>query len=954
MTLEKAYTPKQVEEKWYATWENNNFFRADEHSKKSPYCIVIPPPNVTGVLTMGHVLNNTIQDIMVRQKRMQGFEVLWLPGTDHAGIATQTVVEKTLKKDGKIKHRDDLGREEFLKKTWEWKDRHGGIIIQQLKKLGCSCDWSRLVFTMDGLDEQNPNPRINYSECVKKVFVHLYEKGFIYRGLRMVNWCPVSCTALSDEEVVMKEVDGHLWHFRYPLLDEHNLPVPEKFVIVATTRPETMLGDEAVAVNPKDERYKELVGRNVLLPLKSKPIPIIADDAVDPKFGTGAVKVTPAHDPVDYEIARRHNLPLTVVIGPNGTMTELAGEPYEGLDRFECRRAVVADLEEWRLMLKVEPYRHNVGFSQRADVPIEPRLSEQWFLKYPQQKKSTNAVVKGDIKFWPTRWTRVYAHWMENLRDWCISRQLWWGHRIPVWYCEGNPPTPPLQKGGEGEAYLPHPNPPLTKGRTPCPPIVSMETPTRCPKCNGTNLRQDEDVLDTWFSSWLWPFATMGWPQKTADLKKFYPTSALVTGPDIIFFWVARMIMAGFEFMGKKPFSNVFFTGIIRDSLGRKMSKSLGNSPDPLDLIDSYGADGVRFGLMLIAPQGQDILFSQERLEIGRNFCNKLWNATRFVLMNVGETPHPSPLPQGERAKCEGTFNIPSPPRGEGRGEGVLNLADKWILNRLEHAIRDVNQALDTYEFDNAARLLHQFVWRDFCDWYVELSKVHLYGEDAKARQANISTLVTVLCAILKLLHPYMPFITEELWQQLQEVESEAAQDVKSIMFAEYPKPSKTIPYEEEAARLETVKKVIDAIRNIRGEHNIKPQQVIETTVIIKSAADQMLLENNRPYITASAGVGQFNITRSVTKPEGVATAVVEDMEILVPWKGLIDVDAERTRLNKEIAKLVSEAESVINKLGNESFVSKAPPAIVAQQREKLLATEEKLAKLKDALNKLT
>jgi len=894
MTLAKAYSPREVENKWYDFWEGGGLFKADPKSKKPAYCIVIPPPNVTGVLTMGHVLNNTIQDIMVRRKRMQGHEVLWLPGTDHAGIATQTVVEKTLKKEGVIKHRDDLGREEFLKKTWEWRDKHGGIIIQQLKKLGCSCDWSRLVFTMDGLDERAPNPRINYSQCVREVFVKLHKEGLIYRGKRMVNWCPVSHTALSDEEVVMKEVDGHLWHIKYPLLDEHQKPLTDKYIVVATTRPETMLGDEAVAVNPSDERYKNLIGRYVMLPIKNKPIPIIADNVVDTKFGTGAVKVTPAHDPVDYDIALRHELPITIVIATDGTMTGLAGEDYEGLDRFECRRAVVADLEEWKLIIKVEPYRHNIGFSQRADVPIEPTLSEQWFLKYPAHKESIKAVVKGDVKFWPERWTKVYTHWMENIKDWCISRQLWWGHRIPVWYCEG------------------------------CPPIVSLETPKKCPKCGGTNLVQDEDVLDTWFSSWLWPFATMGWPEKTDDLKKFYPTSDLVTGPDIIFFWVARMIMAGYHFMGKKPFSNVYYTGIIRDSLGRKMSKSLGNSPDPLDLIDLYGADGVRFGLMLIAPQGQDILFTQERLEIGRNFCNKLWNATRFVLMNITDD-----------ARC--TIHDARQP---------LSLADKWITNRLEHTVREVNAALDNYEFDNTARILYQFVWRDFCDWYLELSKVSM----------NCETLVSVLTSVLELLHPYMPFITEELWQQLKEqVKVEAkVKDVKSIMFEDYPAPSKQLPYEKEAVHLETVKKIIEAIRNVRGEHNIKPQQKIEATINIASDGEKGLIEDHRSYIEDLASLGKLAITKGAAKPEDVATALVEDMEIWVPWKGLIDAPAERARMAKEIARAEGEMEVVKNKLGNESFVSKAKPQVVAQQREKLGALEDKLAKLKDALNKLT
>ncbi len=918
MTLEKAYAPQKVEKKWYQQWLDSKAFEPDPTSKKPPYCIVIPPPNVTGVLTMGHVLNNTLQDILVRRKRMQGFEVLWLPGTDHAGIATQTVVEKNLKKENKIKHRQDLGREKFLEKVWEWKDKHGSIIIEQLKKLGCSCDWSRLVFTMDGLDPRQNQARINYSQCVKEVFVKLYEKGLIYRGKRMVNWCPISHTALSDEEVIMKETDGHLWHIKYPLLDDKNQPIADKCIIVATTRPETMLGDEAVAVHPQDERYKDLIGRKVMLPLKNKPIPIIADEMVESEFGSGAVKITPAHDMADYEMGLRHKLPFTIVIDEAGKMTELAGEPYEGLDRFECRKAVVADLEEWSMMLKVEPYRHNVGFSERADVPIEPAISEQWFLKYPAQKQSLDAVLNGDIKFWPERWNKVYQHWMENLSDWCISRQLWWGHRIPVWYCQSPDAVP------------------RTPDEKVCPPIVSLDTPQKCPHCGGSKLKQDEDVLDTWFSSWLWPFATMGWPEKTADLKKFYPTSDLVTGPDIIFFWVARMIMAGFEFMGDKPFSNVYYTGIIRDCLGRKMSKSLGNSPDPLDLIEKYGADGVRFGLMLIAPKGQDILFSEERLEVGRNFCNKLWNAARFVLMNIGEN------------NSDWIATALSGPRNDSE----LNPADKWILNRLEHAVRGVNKALDKYEFDNASRLLYQFVWRDFCDWYVELAKVHLYEKAEQAKQTTLHTLVHVLTSILKLIHPYAPFISEEIWQQFHKKES--------IMYASYPEPVKDIPFEQEAIHLETIKKIIEAIRNIRGEHNIKPSQQMEATLNVASKKDKKFLEDNLLYLKKLANLKEadavFNAVRRTPDAvrNDVSTALIDNIEIQVPWKGLIDVEAEKTRLNKEIAKVEKEQNIVSGKLSNESFVTKAPPEVVAKQREKLQSIEDKLSKLKEALDKLS
>ena len=907
MTLEKSYTPQNVEDKWYKKWMDNGLFEADEKSKKEPYCIVIPPPNVTGVLTMGHVLNNTLQDILVRRKRMQGFEVLWLPGTDHAGIATQTVVEKTLKNQGKIKHRDDMGRAAFVKQIWEWKHKHGNIIIQQLKKLGCSCDWSRLVFTMDGLDASNKNPRIDYSLCVKEIFVKLFEKGLIYRGKRMVNWCPVSQTALSDEEVIMKEVDGHLWYFKYPLLDENNSPIHNKFIIVATTRPETMLGDEAVAVHPEDERYKDLVGKKVLLPLLSKPIPIIADEVVERQFGTGAVKVTPAHDPVDYEIAIRHNLPFTVVIGPNGIMTSNAGERYEGLDRFECRKAVVADLEEWKLLHEVKAYRHNVGFSERADVLIEPTLSSQWFLKYPQQKASTDAVLNGDIKFWPDRWSKVFAHWMDNLKDWCISRQLWWGHRIPVWYCTNDEPR--------------------TTNHEKCPPIVSIETPKKCPKCGGKKLKQDEDVLDTWFSSWLWPFATLGWPNKTKELEKFYPTSDLVTGPDIIFFWVARMIMAGFEFVGKKPFSNVYYTGIIRDSLGRKMSKSLGNSPDPLDLIEKYGADGLRFGLMLIAPKGQDILFSEDRLEIGRNFCNKLWNATRFILMNT---------PEDKKLEAK---------------DQKLNLSDKWILNKLEHTIREVNLNLDKFDFDSTARALYQFVWRDLCDWYVELSKVHLYEETDSKKEASINTLLKTLSSTIKLLHPFMPFITEEIWHQpeLQNINEKI-----SIMKSEFPVPQKTIPFEKEAADFEIAKQIIDAIRNIRGEHNIKPKQQIDVTIKVTSQDERNLIDKHSEYILKLSSIKTLDITDKLADTKDVSTAVIGGLTILVPHQGLVDVESEKLRLEKEISKSEKEKKIVENKLQNESFVARAPKPVVEKEQNRLNELNDKLEKLQKALKSMS
>src|SRR6266404_3708846 len=688
--IPKAYEPQAVEEKWYDFWVKHNCFTADPKSPKPAYSIVIPPPNVTGVLHMGHVLNNTIQDILARKARMDGKEVLWLPGTDHAGIATQAVVEKALRKEGVMKHREDLGREKFLAHVWAWKEKHGGIIIQQLKKLGCSCDWTRERFTMDP----------EYSRCVQKVFVELYKKGLIYRGKRMVNWDPAARTALSDEEVDMIEEKSHLWHIKYAILDGQGEPQADEFVVVATTRPETMLGDEAVAVNPTDPRYQKLIGRRCSLPLRNKSIPIVADNFVDPKFGTGCVKVTPAHDTNDYEMALRHNLPFTVVIGPDGTMTKEAGEDFDGLDRMEARAAVVEQLTEQKLLLKVEDYVHNVGYSQRSQVPIESYLSEQWFMKYPSVEASTKAVEGGLIKFYPERWTKTYTHWMHNIKDWCISRQLWWGHRVPVWYRKTKPENGGSKLEGRPTGATSDPNSIY----------VGVEPPG-----DVENWEQDPDVLDTWASSWLWPFATMGWPEQTATLKKFYPTTDLVTAPDIIFFWVARMIMAGYEFMGDLPFRNVYFTGIIRDKLGRKMSKQLGNSPNPLDLIAKYGADALRFGTMRSAPLGQDVLFDEKDVELGRNFCNKLWNACRFRQMQGGGV-------QGEITPQ------------------LLTTDDKWILLKLDQAIKEISTALAEYRFNEATQTLHRFFWGEYCDWYVEASKAIL----SNGRPANEAQTVSV------------------------------------------------------------------------------------------------------------------------------------------------------------------------------------------------------------------
>ncbi len=877
--IPKAYEPKSVENKWYAEWLEKGYFTANPASTKPAYSIVIPPPNITGMLHMGHVLNNTIQDILARRKRMQGFEVLWLPGTDHASIATHNVLERKLRKEERTT-RYDLGREKFIERAWEWKEKHGGIIIEQLKKLGCSCDWTRERFTMDA----------KYSECVLRTFVDLYKKGYIYRGKRMVNWDPAGRTALSDEEVIMTETQGHLWHIRY-----------SEDVVVATTRPETMLGDEAVAVNPDDPRYRHVIGKKLLLPLRNKEIPVIADAAVDPKFGTGCVKITPAHDVADYEMALRHKLPFTVVIGADGIMTEEAGEDYEGLDRFECREAVVEQLNEAGLLVKVEEYTHNVGYSERTNVPIEPYLSEQWFLRYPQVHRSTEGVETGAIKFYPERWQKTYTHWMRNIRDWCISRQLWWGHRIPVWYdplawfafvCPD-----PLEFDKDS----------IKDFRLEDHVRVQIERPEDPPKSNpewkwaemgdGHYWHQDPDVLDTWFSSWLWPFETMD----AATLKKFYPTTDLVTGPDIIFFWVARMIMAGYEYTNEIPFSKVYFTGIIRDAQGRKMSKSLGNSPDPLDLIAKYGADGLRFGLMLIAPQGQDIPFDEKRCEVGRNFMNKLWNAARFIHMQRATNP-------------------PAHPH---------NAHDLKILFEMNEAITKVSAALDSYRFNEAAKELYDFVWGDFCDWYIEASKV----------APNLPVLDEVYSVILRLLHPYAPFITEELWR-----------GEGSIQFAPWPVP-RAVPNAtaEHAGRMDELYEVIGTGRQLRNDYGIEPKTKL--AFVIKPSADdnffQAQIDSLKLFLTAE----EITIDRSYT-PIGLAPSLVTKAATIF-MVGAVDVAQERRRLTKQLTDIGKQLATTEAKLTNENFVAKAAPVAVQREREKLATLREQKDKIQALLDKL-
>jgi valyl-tRNA synthetase len=860
--LPKTYEPASVESKWYQYWLEHRAFVADPNSRRPAYSIVIPPPNVTGILHMGHVLNNTIQDILCRKARMEGKEVLWLPGTDHAGIATQVIVEKKIKKEEKLS-RHDLGREKFQERVWEWKNKHGGIIIDQLKKLGASCDWSRERFTMD----------TEYLRTVSEIFVDLYHKGCIYRGKRMVNWCPVTQTALSDEEVTMKPRNGTMYHFKVRVVEDPNI-----WLEIATTRPETIPGDTAVAVNPTDARYARLIGKHVYRPLPrelpedEKIIPIIGDEHVEFEFGTGVLKVTPAHDKADFEIGQRHQLAVVDVMNPNATMNERAGRDLVGLDRDKARKVAAEILTELGLLLKEEPYQNNVGFSERADVPIEPRLSEQWFLKYPSVTGAIEAAETGRLKFYPERWRRVYDHWMSNIQDWCISRQLWWGHRIPVWYRDGE---------------------------TRC----QVESP-------GEDWMQDPDVLDTWFSAWLWPFATMD----KATRAKFYPTTVLVSGPDILFFWVARMVMAGLEFTGQIPFSHVYLTGIVRDKLGRKMSKSLGNSPDPLDLISKYSADALRFGVMRSAPLGQDVLFDEQHVELGRNFCTKLWNACRFRQMHGGEV-------QGEIDPLK------------------LTSDDKWILMRLDQAITEISEALREYKFNEATSTLYRFFWTEFCDWYLEASKAVLYGEDPAQKANTLSVMDFVLSHTLRLMHPFLPFITEELWHGMSyDTDMPADQGGITIMFAPWPRElgaeffQAYVLDESDAQYVEAKYDLIGKARNLRREFNIssakKVRFVLRPAGEIRPHERQVLkLLLNAETVEIGDGADLKKGTPSVSNALG---------DLYLPLEGLIDIAAEKARLQKELEKIDTEILKVQEKLNNPNFAQKVPMAVLDEHKKRL------------------
>ena len=884
--LSKAYEPGKIEEKWNKEWIDNGYFEGQIDENKKPYSIVIPPPNVTGILTLGHVLNNTLQDILIRWKKMKGFSTCWFPGTDHAGIATESKVEKVLR-ESEGKTRRDYGREAFIEKVWDWKKQYGGTIIKQLKTLGCSCDWDKERFTLDeGL-----------SDAVKKVFVELYEKGYIYRGNRMINWCPVSRTALSDEEVIYKEVNGFFYHFKYPLSDGSG------FLEIATTRPETMLGDSAVAVNPADERYKDLVGKTINLPLTDRQIPIIADEHADPEFGTGCVKITPAHDPNDFIVGQRHNLPVINTMNGDGTMNEAAGEEFVGMDRFECRQKVVFMMKDLGLQIKSEAHVHNVGYSERGDVPIEPRVSDQWFVNMKELAKPAIEVVRsGKIKFHPERWTKVYYNWLENIQDWCISRQIWWGHRIPAWY---NDKT--------GEVY------------------VGMEAPT-----SEGPWRQEEDVLDTWFSSWLWPFSIMGWPDESEEQKYFYPTDDLVTGPDIIFFWVARMIMAGLEFKGEIPFKNVYFTSIIRDDKGRKLSKSLGNSPDPLEVMATYGADALRFSIIYIAPVGLDIRYSNEKCELGRNFANKLWNACRFRQMH-GDT-------------TEGFKDL--------SGIDINNLSsdEKWIVAGLNKTVESVNTHLEKFSFHMATHEIYDFVWSEFCDWFIEASKSKIFGSEDAKKQA-LTVLDYVLFNILKLLHPFMPFITEELAHSMGFIGAE-----KSLMFECFPEGNKIIELERVVNDTELVDMVnakfemIRAGRNLRAAYNIAPGKKLAFHIKAIDENVKTFLNSEIDMMSKLMNAEEISISMDnfADIHDGPAPSIVTDKgTVFLSLKGAIDIEAEKAKMGKQKKQIEGWIKGSKAKLSNERFLSNAPADVVSSAKEHLAELESKLQAVEDMLKVL-
>ncbi|MGB2928577.1 MAG: valine--tRNA ligase [Desulfobacterales bacterium] len=878
--LNKGYEPHDVEKRWYDFWEKELLFAANEEkTDQKCYSIVIPPPNVTGVLHMGHALNNTLQDILCRYRRLRGDNVLWMPGTDHAGIATQNVVEKKLADEGMDRHQ--VGRKKFIEAVWEWRSEYGSAIINQLKRLGASCDWERERFTMDeGL-----------SRAVRKVFVNLYHEGLIYRGNYIINWCHRCHTALADLEVEHEAHEGHLYHVRYPFTDGTG------GVVVATTRPETMLGDTAVAVNPNDERYQGIESLQVILPLMNRTIPIIKDKYVDMSFGTGALKITPAHDPNDFEIGNHHNLERIKVIGDDGRMTSEAGK-FKGLDRFECRKVVVNALKEEGLLEKIEPYQHSIGHCYRCKTIIEPNLSKQWFIRTkPLAKKAIDAVKNGDTKIIPEIWTKTYFEWMNNIKDWCISRQIWWGHQIPAWTCNTCQEI-----------------------------IVALDTPATCPACGGTDLVQDTDVLDTWFSSALWPFSTMGWPDQTPLLKLFYPTSVLVTGFDILFFWVARMMMMGIHFMEDVPFKDVYVHALVRDEAGKKMSKSTGNVIDPLSIIDRYGTDAFRFTLAAFAAQGRDVKMSEKRVEGYRNFINKIWNAARFALTHINKYYK----------------NITTEP---------LSLVDRWILSRLYRASGKVSEALESYRFNDAAGVLYNFVWHEFCDWYLEAIKPTLYGKEGQNRQqATLSVLWRVLHDTLVLLHPFVPFITEEIWHKLPGTQG----SIMKAAFPLYAENDNSIQRDEEAeSNMRLISGIITGIRNIRGEMNISPSLSLAVSAQSQDESTKKTIQQHRDMIINLARLKALSVGNAVERPKSAATAVVSDATIFVSLEGIVDFAKEIERLEKEINKLTNESATVSKKLNNEDFLSKAPAPVVEKVKTKHDLLVEKQQKLLSNLNKI-
>ena len=872
-----SYNPGAIEKKWYDIWEKNGCFSYKHNEGGEPFSIVMPPPNVTGQLHMGHALDETLQDILTRWHRMMGHQTLWLPGTDHAGIATQAKVEEHIKKEENLS-KYDLGREKFVERVWDWKDQYHARITKQLRLLGASCDWEKERFTLDE----------GCSDAVQEIFIRLYEKGLIYRGSYIVNWCPHCHTTISDIEVEHSDKPGHLWYFKYPYADGSG------YMTIATTRPETMFGDVAVAVNPEDERYKDKIGKNLILPIMNKEIPIIADDYVDLEYGTGCVKITPAHDPNDFEMGLRHNLPQINVINKEAKI-ENVNDKYNGMDRYDARKAVVAEMDELGLLEKIEDLEHAVGECYRCGSVIEPLISPQWFVKMePLAKPALEAVKNGDIKFVPKRFEKIYTGWLEGIRDWCISRQLWWGHRIPVWYCDDC-----------GEIIC-------SKGK------VDV-----CPKCGSHNLRQDEDVLDTWFSSGLWPFSTLGWPneEKFQELAKFYPTSVLVTGRDIIFFWVARMIFTALFAMEEKPFDEVFIHGLVLDAQGRKMSKSLGNGIDPLEIIDQYGADPLRFMLITGNTPGNDLRFQQDRLEGSRNFANKVWNASRFVLMNI------------EDYEAD-------------KGEVKLTLADKWILEELRTATAAITENFRHYELGEAARAVYDFAWDSFCDWYIEMVKPRLYGEDPTEKYTAQTVLIKVLSSTLQLLHPFMPFLTEELWQALPH-------EGETIMLSRWPNAEEMTSYAEEAKAMETIQAVVRSIRNVRAEMNV-PLGKKADAIFIADGENAEYLEQGKLYIQTLASVAEFSIMpKGTAAPEQSAAAHTKGIEIFLPLKGLIDIDKELARLNKEIANMDKELKRLDGKLSNQGFLAKAPAEVVEKEKAKQAEYAQKKAALLERIAEL-